>query len=86
MVLAAGAAIAVALDKRHDFASGLPELEGAYFNRSDNGVIGAYGDTPHSVFDPFAWGNAYLWLGVGAGLLLGAVVLTATALRRAKTE
>lgn len=85
MAVAAAASLAVAIDKRHEFESTLPEIQGAYFNESDNGSILASGDTPHSVFDPFAWGNAYLWLGVAAGLLAGAALLGSLGLYKRRT-
>jgi hypothetical protein len=79
LVVAAVASGVVAFIERHPSVSSLPNIgiEGAYFNRSVGGtpsytsVLAARGNW----FAPFSFSIPYLWVGVAAGLVIGAAAV-----------
>jgi hypothetical protein len=76
LAVAAVACLVVAFLRRHHIEDSLGGVEGAYFNRSGGPPTFAGSG---NVLDPFRIGNAYLWLGAGAGLLLAALSTALTA-------
>jgi hypothetical protein len=73
---AAACALAAYLLRDFDVGEG-PEIEGAYFNRSEGApaYAGVFEDDI-GWFDPFSFSNPYLWLGAAVAFALaGAAIL-----------
>lgn len=74
MLIVALGCLAVALVRNDHLEDSFAGIEGAYFDR-DIGSPTYSNDLNAHVLDPFAAGNAYLWLGAAFALAIAGLVL-----------
>lgn len=80
LALAAIACFVVAILRRHA-VSDLPQVEGAYFQRSTGSTAYSSAFLRGSMLSPFHPLHAYLWLGLGLGFAVSAFAVFVTARR-----